>query len=475
MNDREKPFELNFFRSRQIGADEHILTVESGEWCIVSSGELSQIKKDFSAVDEELHKKLLACHVILSAENRREYVRQLGIRRKEVLTPPSLHIVVVTPQCNLRCIYCHAAMQQHEKGHMTRETASRVLEKILSTPGDAGVLEIQGGEPLLNFDVVKFLVTEGRARAEKEQKYLDFSIVTNFTDLLTEEKIRFLVQNNVQVSTSIDGPEEVHEDNRNRVFPNGFAVLKDRISLFRQIWKECRDDAPQLSAMLTATKKVLDKPEETVDTFLELGFTDFFARPVNPLGRGERNIPELEYSAEDFVSFWSRLIDYIIDCRKRGVMAGETHLDLLLRKIFFRDNGYMDLRFPCGASYGQRTYNFDGKIYTCDEGRMVREQQFCIGSLDSADHELNRSPNGRNTFLASISELYYCEFCAYKPFCGVCPILNFKQTGNMVTSIYNSRRCKIYRGMLDYVFHKFLTDRDARNIFSDMVLEGLEE
>ena len=156
-------------------------------------------------------------------------------------------------------------------------------------------------------------------------------------------------------------------------------------------------------------------------------------------------------------------------------MAGETHLDLLLRKIFFRDNGYMDLRFPCGASYGQRTYNFDGKIYTCDEGRMVREQQFCIGSLDSADHELNRSPNGRNTFLASMSELYYCEFCAYKPFCGVCPILNFKQSGNMVTSIYNSRRCKIYRGMLDYVFHKFLTDCDARNIFSDMVLEGLEE
>lgn len=472
-NDPKPRPELNFYRFRQLEKDAILLTVDSGEWCLVSKREFALLKAGRFAADRELTEKLLDCHVLLTPENRGEYDAHIRERWRGIFAPPSLHIVVVTPQCNLRCIYCHAAMRQNEHSEMTEAVASEVIDKILAASGDALTLEIQGGEPLLNFEVVKYLVSETRRRAEPLGKRVDFSIVTNFTNVLTDEKIRFLIGNKVSVSTSVDGPRAVHESNRNRVLPNGFDILKERIGTFRRIWKELRDGEPELSAMLTATRNVLDKPRETVDAFLELGFNDLFVRPVNPLGRGAGELSELHYAPNEFVEYWRRVAECVIEYRRRGIHISEYHLELLLKKIFFRENGYMDLRFPCGASYGQRTYDFDGSVFTCDEGRMIRESLFRIGYAKSTVKELNRSKNGRQAFLASLAENNYCEFCAYKPFCGVCPILNFKETGHPIAPAFNSRRCRIYRGMIDHIFKKFLTDPSAREVMADMTLEGV--
>lgn len=469
-NEPKQNTELNFYRFRQLEKDAILLTVDSGEWCLVSKREFALLKAGRFAADRELTEKLLACHVLLTPENRGEYDAHIRERWRGIFAPPSLHIVVVTPQCNLRCIYCHAAMRQNERGEMTEAVASEVIDKILAASGDVLTLEIQGGEPLLNFDMVKYLVSETRRRAEFIGKRVDFSTVTNFTNVLTDEKIRFLIENEVSVSTSVDGPRQVHESNRNRVLPRGFDILKERIGAFRRIWKELRDGEPELSAMLTATRDVLDKPRETVDAFLELGFDDLFVRPVNPLGRGAGNLPELHYAPEEFVEFWKGVAECVIEYRRKGIHVGEYHLELLLQKIFFRENGYMDLRFPCGASYGQRTYDFDGSVFTCDEGRMIRESLFRIGDAKSTVKELNRSKNGRRAFLASLAETNYCEFCACKPFCGVCPILLFKETGHLTAPVFNSRRCRIYRGMIDFVFKKFLGDPAAREVIADMAL-----
>lgn len=473
VTNKKQDLEQNFFRFRQLKEDAILLTVDSGEWCIVSEREFALLQSGLYTEDRELKEKLLHCHVILTTSNRANYEALIRARWREIFMPPSLHIVVVTPQCNLRCIYCHAAMRQNEHAEMTKPIASKVIDKILATPQEALMLEIQGGEPLLNFDVVKYLVTETRRRAEQLRKHIDFTIVTNFTNVLTDEKIHFLIENQVSVSTSVDGPREVHESNRNRGLPNGFGILKERIDAYQRIWRELRSDEPQLSAMLTATRNVLDKAKETVDTFIELGFKELFVRPVNPLGRGARNLSELDYSPEAFVEYWGNVADCVVEYRKQGVAISENHLDLLLHKIFFRENAYMDLRFPCGASYGQRTYDFDGSIFTCDEGRMIHESQFRIGDVNSTTKELNCSKNGRQAFMASMAETSYCEFCAYKTFCGICPILNFTQTGNMSSPVFNNRRCRIYQGMIDYVFRKFLTDLSAREVLADMALKGI--
>lgn len=462
----------NFFKHRTIAEDSILVTVDSGEWAILSSKEFECLcHNDYS--DPGLREKLYESHIYLDKNNWDSYIETMAQRWKEVFTRPTLHIVVVTPRCNLRCIYCHASYQQESNSSMSIETASKVLDRIFEVAPENFAIEFQGGEPTLNFETIKFMVEKSKELTEKYGKKVNFTIVTNFTSALTDEKMRFLIENSIDVSTSIDGPQFIHENNRNRNYPGGFSILCQKVHRFTELWKEIRDDEPRLSAMLTATKPVLAYPRETVDTYLSLGINDIFIRPVNPLGRGEQDINELTYPIEDFLEYWERVIDYIIELRGKGFSVAETHLVILLRKIFFRENTYMDLRSPCGASFGQRTYNYDGKIFTCDEGRMLEQEKFCLGTVDVKSSSINSSKNGIHTFISSLSELSYCEFCVYKPFCGVCPLLNYKTSGYTNTTIWNSRRCKLYRGMFDIIFRKFINEEKARKVFGDMIIESI--
>lgn len=464
---------VNFYRFRQITPDAVLVTLDSGEWQILSVEQFSNLKeKNFE--DEQFLNLLKDNHIYLTEENWSEFQKNIQKRWSGIFAPPTLHIIVVTPQCNLRCIYCHAALAQNDGCAMDIETANKVLDQIFAVNTDSLTIELQGGEPVLNFDVVKYIVIEAKKRAVQTSKSIDLCIVTNFTDVLTDEKIRFLIENDVDVSTSLDGPREVHENNRNRNYANGFSVFTERVAAFRRIWRELRHDSPRLSAMVTTTKGLLDKPEETINTYIDLGFSDLFVRPVNLLGRGENKLTDFEYEPEAFVAFWGKLIDVLITKWKSGIHVTEGHLDIILKKLFFYENGYMDLRFPCGAAFGQRAYGADGKIYTCDEGRMLKEQNFCIGSVADSPQAIIQNPNGINTFLSSLAELSACEFCAYKPFCGTCPILNWKEHPNRNTQTYSGRRCKIYQGMLDYVFTTFLSNTDAQEVFGEMLLNGIE-
>lgn len=225
--------------------------------------------------------------------------------------------------------------------------------------------------------------------------------------------------------------------------------------------------------MVTTTKFLLDKPAETINAYVDLGFSNLFVRPVNPLGRGENILFDFEYEPEAFVNFEGKLIDVLIKKWQEGIYVTKGHSDIILKNYFFYENGCMVLRFPCGAALGQRAYSADGKIYTCDEGRMFKEQDFCIGTVtDSPDAVINNS-NGINTFLSSLAELSACEFCAYTPFCGPCPILNWKEHPDRITQTCGDRRCKIYLGMLDFVFTTFSSNADAQKIFAEMLLNGI--
>jgi His-Xaa-Ser system radical SAM maturase HxsB len=468
----QSSYSSNFWKERVISDDSMLVTVDSGEWCILSNDEYLQLRNG-GIQGDDLMLRLKDSHILLDEKGRGEFLEIMRKRYVDVLTRPILHIVVLTPQCNLRCIYCQAALNQGTQGAMTIEIARKTLSHIINFSGDSYTLELQGGEPSLNFDVIKYLVSENKRLTELHNKRYSVAIVTNFTDVLTEEKMRFLIENDVDISTSLDGPKSVHEDNRNRNYPGGFEVFASKVKLYNRLFEEIKGTQPKLGAMVTATRAVLDKPRETIDTYINLGIYSMFIRPVNPIGRGAVMRPELDYDIEDFLIYWEGIVDYIVELWDSGIQIDEGYLTLLLRKIFHRDNNYMDLRSPCGAAFGQRTYNFDGRIYTCDEGRMVESQDFCLGSVDNSIEEINDSFNGLKTFEASLSELSYCEFCAYKPFCGTCPLLNWKATGNPTTSIWNSRRCKLLRGMLDIVFRKFLTDEHARRVFGEMVVNSI--
>ena len=98
---------------------------------------------------------------------------------------------------------------------MTFETADKALEIVFKSPNPAIKIEFQGGEPLLNFELIRHIVTKAKALNETAQRELQFVIATTLS-LITDEALDFCKENKVLLSCSLDGPEDLHNRNRPR-------------------------------------------------------------------------------------------------------------------------------------------------------------------------------------------------------------------------------------------------------------------
>ena len=96
---------------------------------------------------------------------------------------------------------------------MSLETAKKVVDHAMQSSSPYINFEFQGGEATVNMPVVKFIVEYSREKNKDEKKKLEHSLVTNMT-YLTEETADWLIDNEVLVCTSLDGPAEVHDFNR---------------------------------------------------------------------------------------------------------------------------------------------------------------------------------------------------------------------------------------------------------------------
>src|SRR5262249_54693790 len=135
---------------------------------------------------------------------------------------------IITLRCDQICGYCHASRTNLDaQGYdMNEETARAVVDRIFETTSPSLTIEFQGGEPLVNWPILQFVVEYARKKNETAGKALMFSLVTNMS-MMTDEKADWLVDNGVMVCTSFDGPREVHEENRHLARASSYdAVVK---------------------------------------------------------------------------------------------------------------------------------------------------------------------------------------------------------------------------------------------------------
>ena len=106
---------------------------------------------------------------------------------------------------------------------------------------------------------------------------------------------------------------------------------------------------------------------------------------MTPLGYAEKNWDKIGYSVEEFLDFYRHILEYILKLNQEGTFIAEGHARIFLNKIFNHDAGnYMELRSPCGGAIGQLAYYYNGKVYSCDEARMLAEMgddSFCLGNV----------------------------------------------------------------------------------------------
>lgn len=141
--------------------------------------------------------------------------------KQPVVKAMCLHIA---HDCNIRCQYCFASQGDFkgDRSLMSFETGKRALEYLCEHSGNRRNLEVDffGGEPLMNFEVVKQLVTFGRSIEDKYNKHFRFTLTTNGV-LLNDENIDYINENMENVVLSIDGRKEINDRMRYTISGEG--------------------------------------------------------------------------------------------------------------------------------------------------------------------------------------------------------------------------------------------------------------
>jgi radical SAM protein with 4Fe4S-binding SPASM domain len=139
----------------------------------------------------------------------------------------------------------------------------------------------------------------------------------------------------------------------------------------------------------------------------------------------------------------------------------------MLKKILGEtDPAFADMKSPCGACTAQLAYDYNGNIICCDDGRSA--DLFVLGNTkQNVYDDIIKSEKTQDLIKASITSNMLCDYCAYKPYCGVCPVLSYAETGNIIPLITMHSQHKVYEAMFDYIFRKIIFEPEDAKILGD--------
>lgn len=331
----------------------------------------------------------------------------------------------VAHDCNLRCAYCFAETGEFHGGRMLMpfETAKAALDMLIKRSGGRYHLEVDlfGGEPLMNWEVVKRIVAYGRELEKAHNKHINFTITTNGV-ALDDEKIDFINREMFNVVLSIDGRREVHD--ALRVTPNKKGSYDMIVPKAQKLVSERGEGEHYIRGTFTAEN--LDFTED-VKALHDLGFEQISVEPVvlKPDEPHAINDTNVDRAIEEY----DRLADYVIECREEGRPFNFFHF-------------YVDLNsspclakraLGCGAGVEYVAVAPNGDIYPCHQ--FVGDNDFLLGNVLRTDEEGNVPLNDeiRDRFAScNIFTKEKCSHCWAKYYCsGGCAANAHKLNGSI--------------------------------------------
>lgn len=468
---------VGYFRFKKFDADNYLLTNEVGQYVFLKENDFKAFITGKLSSKNKIYKELKANLFIKDEAYVPTLVEKYRERNSFLKFGPSLHIIVVTLRCNHKCIYCHASAGDSKDKNLDMDlaTAKKIVDMIFKTTNDAIAIEFQGGEPLLNWPVVKFIIQYAGEKNRLEKKNLQFRLVSNFS-LLDDEKINFLMEKGVHFCTSLDGDEETHNFNRIYADGNSFAEtvkwIKKIKEIYAQKYKGKKKNYYNVGALITVTRKTLANYKKVIDTYIDLGLRSIYLRYLNPYGFAVNAKEKIWYTPEEYIDFYKKTLDYILEKNYQGKLFLETAAVTYLRKILLQEEPHnLDMRSPCGAAIGQLAYNYNGDIYTCDDGRMISrmgDEMFKLGNVNSNTFEQLINNNlCKSICLASCTNgLAGHGDNVYQPYWGTCPVYNYSLHGNIFPQMANNYKWQIDEQIIDYLFTK-LHNKKNRDIFLD--------
>lgn len=440
---------------------------QGGDFLFLTQEELSQILSGSFLDNPPLLNELKSKHFYCDSDcnlTLEMVATKLRSRKAFLRDFTALHMVVLTGYCNCNCDYCHASseeLSQIGRDNMSIITSERVVDMIFQTRSSSIKIEFQGGEPMVNWNTLTHIVEYAEKKNEEYKKNLSFVICTNLT-LMDEEKASYCKNHNVYISSSLDGPKDLHDGHRRmRDGSSGYDRFIDKLDLCRRVI-----GPDSCSALVTLTKDHLPRITEVVDEYIKCGFHGVFLRSLNPYGLAKQRIDQLGYPVEDFLEAYKKAFYYILELNLSGTFFVENFASILLSRILTPySTGFVDLQSPAGAGINGVIYDFNGDVYPTDEGRMlarVGDKKFRLGNVSEDSYEKIFFGKKLQDLIkhSCVEILPGCATCAYKSFCGSDPIRYYNECGDIVGHRPTSDFCKKYMGIMDFLFSFIMEAND---------------
>lgn len=454
-------YQLLPIRFRRLPWDETQVLVTSlaGDWLVMPRSELDRVVAGELRQNDALFASMEARHLILAAPDRATLaplLSQYRTRKAYLQSGPALHIFVVSLRCHHTCSYCQVSRRPTSETtfDMGHAAGRHAVERLFEWPSDKLTIEFQGGEPLLHFDRVRSLTEAIVERNRSERRSLRFVVASTLHDL-TDDQLSFMREHRFQLSTSLDGPEWLHNSNRPRPEKDSYRRTIEGIERGRQA---LGDDA--VSALTTLTTRSLTAPHEIVDEYRKQGLHSIFLRPLSPYGFAVKTQARQGYSIADFLQFYTKALDHILATNHAGYELEEVYASLLLSQLLTPfSHGYVDLRSPTGAGLGTVVYDYDGQVYPSDEARMLAamgDHSFSMGRVDEPVAQWLQSSAMQRVLNHGVAEaLPTCADCAYVPLCGADPIDHYARQGDPIGHRSTSDFCAKQIGMFDLLLQRW--------------------
>lgn len=447
------------FQVRRLNEADTLAVSQAGDFVFLAEGEMDLLRHSPNSLPSATLAELQAKFFLRSAASSgmdRFLASRLLTKLETILSGPSLHILVTTLRCGHSCRYCQVSRSQEDEGFtMSEADLDAAIGTIFESPAPALTIEFQGGDPLLRFDLVRRAIEKIESRNRTERRDLRF-VVASTLHQLNEDMCSFFKAHEVYLSTSVDGPAALH--NRNRPLPtrDSYERTVQGINTARALI-----GAGAVAALTTATRDSLDRPEEIVDEYVRLGFSEIFIRPLSHYGFARRNQAVLGYSLSDFQTFYERAFNRVLHWNRHGVDLREVSASIVLNKILSPfDAGYVDLQSPTGAGLAVLVYNYDGYVYPSDEARMLAESgdaSLRLGRIGEPMNVLLEGDVQRALINSSLSDFAVdCRECAYKSYCDPDPIAAYNQWGAFSVPAGLTEHCHRQMGLFDFLFRQLL-------------------
>ncbi len=443
------------FKFRKI-SNLFLVTNDAGEFFLCKENELislinKNISEDFKNFLRE--KNFLYDHQNDLSWNNHKYK---SLKRRVLPKKINYFMIIPTLRCNLNCTYCQVSrVDENLKGYdWDNDTLNKFFQFAEQHASENIKIEFQGGEPTLRNDIISDVINWTNTKSLKAE----IIICTNLMNLSNELE-EIIEKENVFISTSIDGDEDIQSKQRTQDNEKSNIFFKNFKYIIEKYGRK------KISALPTFSD--FKKVKNTIDKYRDLGLKEIFLRPVNYQGFARKKFPQSKDQVSDWLEIYFDAINYIFEQNyKSQDNMTEFYLRTNMKRIFsIGYNGHLDLRNPNFAARDNFIIDYDGKIYPSDESRMISRiglVDLSIGNLNDGLDEIKIKDFNWNQISDTNPD---CLHCSYQPYCGVDSVDDISRYNRIDLPKHETAFCQSHISKFDDIFAKLISNQ-PKNMYN---------